>query len=369
MRRTLRISAATLAVAGLGLVTACGSTPEGGPPSGDGGDGGGGSSDVITVASWGGRFSEAMVTAFAEPFTEETGIKVQVVDSPGNFVSQIQSQHDAGNVQWDILDSAAASDAQFLYDQGLLAAHPDGLRATLEEELGLDTLSDYSFTFANHAYVIACADERVETCPTTVEEFFDTENFPGRRMMPGDASSYSQLITILAQAAGNPVDEALPVDIDTALEELRGIKDEVRVWWTSGDQMEQALRQGEADLGFMYSGRAFNLADTGLPLTVSWAGVYTPGHTSLVTDGPNAEGAERFLEWIATHPEAQAEWSQIMNYSVPHPKALEALPSEEAERLSDWPANRERIADQNVPWYLENKQEIDQGIQQIIQGG
>lgn len=365
MRRNLRIGATTLAVAGLGLAAACGSSPESGASAG----GGGKSSDVVTVASWGGRFTEAMVSALAEPFTEETGIEVRVVDSPGNFVSQVQSQHDAGKVQWDIVDSAASSDAQYLYNQGLLVEHPDGLRSTLEEELGADKLNEYSFTFANHAYVIACVDERVEICPTTVEEFFDTESFPGRRMMPGDASSYSQLITILGQAVGNPVDAALPVDLDSAFDELRGIKDDVRVWWTSGDQMEQALQQGEADLGFMYSGRAFNLADNGLDLSVNWAGVYTPGHTALVADSPNPDGATQFLEWVAAHPEAQAEWSQIMNYSVPHPEALESLPTEEAERLSDWPANRELIADQNVSWYLEHKQEIDRGIQQITQGG
>ncbi|MDT0268842.1 extracellular solute-binding protein [Streptomyces sp. DSM 44915] len=360
--RTLRRVTTAAAVTSIGLVTACGGTPQ--PGSSGGGD-----QDVITVASWGGRFSEAMVTALAEPFTEETGIEVRVVDSPGNFVSQVQAQHEAGAVQWDIIDSAAASDAQYLYDQGLLLDHPAALRSTLETELGTDKLTEYSFTFANHAYVIACADERVERCPTTIEEFFDTEEFPGRRMMPGDASSYSQLITILGQATGNPVDAALPVDIETALDELRGIKDSVRVWWTSGDQMEQALQQGEADLGFMYSGRAFNLADTGLDVTVNWAGVYTPGHTALVADGPNQEGAARFLEWIAEHPEAQAEWSQLMNYSVPHPEALAALPAEEAERLSDWPANRELIAAQDVPWYLANKPEIDRGIQQTIQGG
>ncbi|MGP4110209.1 extracellular solute-binding protein [Streptomyces sp. 4N509B] len=365
-RTTSRVATATLAVGVLTLTAACGSTP--GENNG-GGDGGGESSDKVVVASWGGRFSESMITALAEPFTAETGIEVQVVDSPGNYVAQVQAQHDAGNVQWDIIDSAAASDAQYLYDQGLLATPSAELRGVFEQELGEEKLTDYSFTFANHAYIVACNNEAVEQCPTSIEEFFDTENFPGRRMMPGDGSSYSQLMAILSQALGNPADQALPVDIEPALDKLREIKPDVRVWWTSGDQMEQAMQQGEADMGIMYSGRAFNLADNGMDLTISWSGVYTPGHTALVEGGPNTEGAERFLEWIASNPEAQAEWSQMMNYSVPHPEALRMLPEEEASRLSDWPANHERIALQDVPWYLEHKEEIDSGIQQIVQGG
>ncbi|GLU49092.1 extracellular solute-binding protein [Nocardiopsis ansamitocini] len=359
-RTTLIPCAAAVAALTL-LASACAS------PAADGGGAGSGSDGALVIASWGGRFTETTQKHLADPFTEETGIQVQIVDSPGTFATKLQSMSEAGNIEWDIIDSSGAADAFFMAQEGLVQDLPADMRSSFEDALGEGKVSDFGFTYANLGYVIACNDEAVDACPTTIPEFFDTDAFPGRRIMPGEA--YSQMTAVLAQAAGRPVDDALPIDVPEMLEPLRDIKADTSVWWTSGDQMEQSLRQGEGDLGIFMSGRAYNLAETGMDVTVNWAGSYDPGYTMAVTDAPNQEEAMQFLQWVVDHPEAQAAWAEEMQYSVPSPDALDLLPTEVAETLADYPANFEGLAQQDFEWYLENKSEIDSGMQQIIQGG
>jgi putative spermidine/putrescine transport system substrate-binding protein len=346
------VSIAALALAGC---TAPGGT--------DGGSGDGGS---LVIASWGGAFTEATLTNLVEPFEAETGISVEIVDAPGTQVTQMQQMVDAGDVQWDVLDSLGAADAFYMYQEGLVQELPAELAGSLTETLGEDKMSEFGFTFANLGYVIACNNASGLECPSNLEEFFDPEAFPGAREIPGEY--YSQLAAALIAASGQD-STSDDIDFDAAIAQLEQVAPDTTVWYTSGDQQEQVLRQGEADFGFIYSGRAYNLVDEGLDITVNWAGAYDPGYTAIATDAPNQANAERFLQWVAENPEAQAGFAEDMSYGVPNAEALEILPTEVAERLADYPENFEQLALQNFAWYLANKDEVDSAIRAIVQGG
>lgn len=356
-RRHLAVPSALAAT--LTLLVACSSPaaePGGASSTEESGD------DTLVIASWGGRFTETTQEFLATPFEEETGIDVQIVDVPGTQVTQLQAQREAGQMQWDVMDSLGAGDAFVLAGDGLLEPLADDQSDTYVDALGEDKVSDFGFTYANLGYIIVCADT-VQRCPTTIPEYFDVEAFPGDRAFPG--TSPGPTTSILAEALG----VELPQDVDTLLEPLRQLKPNVKVFYTSGDQQEQLIRQGEVDMIIMYSGRAFSVQDGGTPLTINWAGTYDPGYTAAVVDAPHPEAAREFLDWVVAHPEAQAQWAEKMQYSVPSPDALTQMPIEVAERLADYPENYERLGQQDFPWYVENKPAIDEGLNQIVQGG
>lgn len=355
MPRTRNILAPLGAAACLALVAACGSSPTEGSSSSEGG------SDKLVIASWGGRFTETTEEFLAKPFEKETGIDVQIVDVPGTQVTQLKAQKDAGNMQWDVMDSLSAGDAYVLNSEKLLEPLSDAQRDSYTKALGEDKLSDFGFTYANLGYIIVCRED-VKMCPTTVPEYFDTKAFPGTRALPG--TSPGPMSSILAEAA----DTELPQDVDKLLQPLKDVKKDIKVFYSSGDQQEQLIRQGEVDMSIMYSGRAYSLVDKGTPLTINWAGTYDPGFTAEVVDAPHPEAAKKFLDWVVEHPDAQAKWAEQMQYSVPSPDALESLPKNVAERLADYPANFDALGKQDFEWYVENKAAIDQGLNQIIQG-
>lgn len=359
MSRTRNILAPIGAAACLALVAACGSSSDDGSSAGSGGEGG---SDKLVIASWGGRFTETTEEFLAQPFEKETGIDVQIVDVPGTQVTQLKAQKDAGKMQWDVMDSLSAGDAYVLASEKLLEPLSEEQKTSYAEALGEDKLSDFGFTYANLGYIIVCRED-VKKCPTTVPEYFDTDAFPGTRALPG--TSPGPMSSILAEAAG----VELPQDVDTLLKPLKDVKEDIKVFYSSGDQQEQLIRQGEVDMSIMYSGRAYSLVDKGTPLTINWAGTYDPGFTAEVVDAPHPEAAQKFLDWVVENPDAQAKWAEQMQYSVPSPDALKSLPVNVAERLADYPENFDALGKQDFEWYVENKSAIDQGLNQIVQGG
>lgn len=358
MSRTkyLRLTAVA-AVAGLALA-GCAAGSDSGGDSASGGD------EKLVIASWGGAFTEATKVNLADPFTEETGIAVEIVDAPSTQVTQMQQMVDAGDVQWDIMDSLGAADAFYMYQEGLIQDLPAELHTEFVDVLGEGKVSDFGFTFANLGYVVACTSAVAE-CPDTLEGFFDPAAFPGNRELPGEY--YSQLVGALVAASGQDT-MADDIDLDAAIAELEQVAPSTTVWYTSGDQQEQVLRQGEADMGLIYSGRAQNLVDEGLDVTVNWAGVYDPGYTAIATDAPHQEAAEQFMQWVANNPEAQAGFAEDMSYGVPSAEALELLDPEVAATLADYPENFEKLTLQNFEWYLANKDEVDSAIRTVVQG-
>lgn len=59
-------------------------------------------SDSITYVTWGGSWQDVQVENVIKPFTEETGVKVNIVTGPD--LAKVKAQQVSGNVQWDVID-------------------------------------------------------------------------------------------------------------------------------------------------------------------------------------------------------------------------------------------------------------------------
>lgn len=325
-------------------------------------------SDKLVIASWGGAFSEATRQAFAEPFSAETGIEVVVLDT-GNHVATIQGMEAAGNIEWDIVDSMTWPDAIFLHNAGLLATWPDDLQADLVATYGTDAVTDYGHSNSGYGAVLVCNRETVEVCPQTIEEFFDVDAFPGKRMLPGDAAFFHVLAAILAMAeGGDSTDLYGDVTADDLIARLGEIAPSIDVWWTAGDQSNQAILQGEADMGIMLSGRAYMVLDEGVDLDISWDGVYVTGAMTILEGAPHSDAAVRYIEWMRQNPEAQAQWAELLNYATPHPDIYEYLAQDRASRLATFPDNLANLSTQDFDWFEDNKAELDAGFIGVLQG-
>lgn len=305
----------------------------------------------LIIAGWGGRFTQASRTYLAEPFSAETGIEVQFVDAPSEQLARILAQRDAGKIEWDLVDSASAVDAYVAFNRGLAAELPDELKAKFKEILNV--ANDWGFAYSALGHVVVCREDEAQACPATPVELWDVERFPG----PRSFSSFNTLevLTMALLADGVPKDQLFPMDVDRAFAKMEAIKPNVAVWWSSGDQSEQVLRDAEAVMGQFWSGRAYNVLDQGVALHISWEqGVYEPGFWFALDGAPHLETAFQFLDWIATHPEAQAKWATEMRYGVANPKAFDYMDEAVAKRLADYPDNFKKLVVPNWQWYAEN---------------
>ena len=359
------LAALSLAVVCALALVACGDDDDD-----DGGGGGAQASDVtLTIGSWGGAFDEATRNAYSDGFESEVGPKTRFVAAPGTQLARIEAQNEAGEIEWDAV--GLTQDAAFILDQkGYLAQLPADVKAKLEDALGADKVTPFGFSYGNIGNVIACNMDRMDECPRDMAEFYDTERFPQSRTFAGIGPLMA--VTTAQVASGVPRSETArtPVDMDAAFEQLEAIKPKIDVFWQSGDQQEQVMRSGGADMGILWSNRAYSLAADGMNIEVNWAdGALEPGFWAVLEGAPNEDEAFELLEWIATHPEAQAEWAEEVHSSPPHPGAVELLPAKFATELADNPRNFEQMAIPNFEWYATHTDELDRRYRDFVRGG
>jgi len=316
-------------------------------------------SGEMVIASWGG-LSDEVSGLFASGFETESGVTVRFEPVPGQQVAGMQAQAEAGNVQWDVADALGGDQTAALAAAGLLAELPADVSARLEELLP-GAVKPYGINYGSLSNLIACNAAVAEKCPTTPAEFFDVENFPGRRTLWADNPQVALAMALAAD--GVPYDEIYPMDLDRAFAKLDTIKDEIDILYSTGDQLEQLFRSGEVAMGIAWNGRAnalSNDASEDLDMQVSWDGaVYSPTELAVYKDAPNAEAAYAYLEWVASNPEVAAEYSSQSTYGFPNQAIFDIIAPEVGVWLPEHPDHFDQRIELDYAWFQDNKQDVE----------
>ena len=350
---------AAAALAALAAALACGCAP---PPS-----------DSLTVVSWGGSYAQAITRAYLEPFTAETGVEIRLDDYNGGL-AQVRAQVETGNVHWDVVD-LETPDAVSGCDEGLLepidpaflAPGPDG--AAAEDDFLPDTLLECAVGTSFYSTIYAYDAERLTgEKPTTLEDFFDLERFPGRRGMRRVPLVNLEFALI---ADGVPLDEVYaaldtPEGVDRAFRKLDTIKDQV-VWWEAGAQPPQMLADGEVVMSTAYNGRIFNAQNQeNQPFVIVWDGqVLDVGQIGIVAGTPDLEAALDLVRFASTAA-SMAAVSRWIAYS-PVRRSGAPLVSTHAETGIDmnphmpaYPDNTRRALQSDWAWWSDHMDEMNE---------
>ena len=142
---------------------------------------------AVTVASWGGAYTESQKLGYGDPTAKKLGIPINWVDYSGGL-SEIKAQKEAGKITWDIMD-VFAMDTINGCDEGLFVKFdfdkdfppaPDGTPASKDFFTGMPSecavgniLYSWNYAFDTRAFG---GKE-----PKTIKDFFNTKKFPGKR--------------------------------------------------------------------------------------------------------------------------------------------------------------------------------------------
>jgi putative spermidine/putrescine transport system substrate-binding protein len=289
----------------------------------------------VTVMSWGGAYTKSQVEAYHKPFTAETGIKINSVDAD-NPATPIKAQVEAGNVTIDVAD-VEFSDAVRLCDEGLLEeidlsmlpAAPDGTSA--EDDFIEGALQDCAVANIVWSTVMAYNTENNATAPDSIDDFFNTADFPGKRGLRKSAKATLEMALMADGVPAGEVYDILDTDegVDRAFAKLDSIKDDI-VWWEAGAQPPQLLADGEVVMSTAYNGRIFNAAvGEGQPLDIVWDGQILDFDLFVVPKGaPNKDAAMQFISfstdtqrladqasWISYGPARKSSGALVGKYS------------------------------------------------------
>jgi putative spermidine/putrescine transport system substrate-binding protein len=279
-----------------------------------------------------------------------------ILDEPTDY-TKVATQVETGNVQYDIVDGdpyvmdpACGTEWEPL-DVDARAVDPE-----------LETNSECTVPDYQYFYVIGYDEEAFgEDGPKTCEDFFNTEEFPGKRAV---WSYYvSAVVECAAIAAGGDPQEPYPVDIDAAFTELESIKDELVVYDSSATAVDQMQNQDVA-MG-IYSARMMSEATSnGAPFVASdeWF-MRAVGSFGIPKGAPNADAANALLDYLM-QKDVNAQWladatGGVGNVTDPvevkDPE--DVIPDDlESGPLMDW------------EWWAENDPEVSERFNAVATG-
>ncbi|MFB9948956.1 polyamine ABC transporter substrate-binding protein [Rhizobium puerariae] len=309
----------------------------------------------LVFSSWGGTTQDAQKAAWADKFTQKTGIKV-LQDGPTDY-GKLKAMVEASSVTWDVVDVEGDYAAQ-AGDKGLL----EKLDFSVIDKSRLDPrfVTDYSVGSFYYSFVIGCNKDAVAACPKTWADLFDTKKFPGKRTFykwsaPG-------VVEAALLADGVSAEKLYPLDLDRAFKKLDTIKSDI-IWWSGGAQSQQLLASAEAPFGSLWNGRMTALAQSGVSVETSWQQNITAADSLVVPKGTkNVKTAMEFIA-LATSAQSQADMAIATGYAPTNLDSAKLMDAATAKTLPDqqtasqvnadmsyWAKNRDAIGERWYAW-------------------
>lgn len=285
--------------------------------------------DHVTVATWSGFYSAAQEAAVFKPFTRETGVGVRIHYHNGDFsedgflsrssknpadvvdVERADLTHGCANGLFQKIDAAELLGNGILDDfiEGTL--HPCGVGAMIwSQAVAYDTT-----TFAKFP-------------PKTLRDFFDLENFPGKRGMFAGAEGTLELALMADGIPNQDVYDVLrrPGGIERALAKLDTIKSDL-VFWRSGEGAEKLLNEGLVTMTTAYAGRFLRPRQGARrPVTLLWDHqLWRATYWAIPTSSNKIGNAQRFISF-ATDANRLAELSIRLWFGPARRSGMDAVP-------------------------------------------
>lgn len=277
----------------------------------------------LTIASWGGAYESAQTSAIFTPFSKASGQALNIVKYQGE-----SDWYDAQAVRqnWDVIDMTEDQAIQSCKAGELIELdHAQLLDRSDESDFIDGAFRKCSVAQNLHATVIAFSESAFPGIkPTHVEDFFDLEQFPGKR---GVRNSPDAILEWALMAQGVPTGQVYDLlssdrGMRLAFQKLDSIRDHI-VWWDDVDEPARLLRTGAVTMTSGYNGRLFsNNQEQNGSATILWDGRIVAFEVwAIPRSATDVSAALEFIRF-ALRPESQAALAEHIPYG---PTRLSAL--------------------------------------------
>lgn len=312
----------------------------------------------LTFAGFGGALQENQTKAWFDPFTAATGATINQTDNTG--MAALQTQIDAGNVQWDVVE-----DAQFAADSEcgkLFEKIPDVDRSQIDPKF---ITNECGVPIIKFSFILGYNKDKYPTPPTSIGDFVNVKDFPGKRA--ASSAAVNGPIEAALLGSGVPADQLYPLDVDKAISVLDGVKGDI-VFKETFAEIQDGLAAGEFDMALLPNGRAYNASVANPSIAATWGDALTLWDNALIPVGaPNKEAATAFLNYIAK-ADTQKALSEIFPYGVLTAGEPPVLSDALMPFFPDNPANLESLLFQDQKWWAENNDAVSQKWTAFLSG-
>ncbi len=329
----------------------------------------------LTVASWGGAYSESQKRAYFTPFQNETGIEIKLVSHNGAF-GALLAEGGASPPKWDlvdlgpaILESACRDGKLEKVDASVLVAAVDGTSARddflpgMLHECGVPSVAwSSAIVFDKRSFKKAA--------PRTAKDFFDVKRFPGKRALPRTPKYTLELALMADGVEPEEVYQMLATreGIARALKRLEEIRGHI-VWWDRAHEPLKMLAKQDAAMAIAFNGRIFSaIVAQNKPFGLIWDGqVYDLDLWAIPKGSPNKTSALKLIAF-ATKPERLARQARWFPYGPVRKSALKLIGKhpEVDVNMSDYiptsQMNFKRALRMDAAWWTSHEAEMTEHL-------
>ncbi len=299
----------------------------------------------IVVVNWGGDAVTAHKKAWVSRYNQKYPDTKVIIDGSGPSSGKIKAMVESGKVTWDLCDrnNIAAID---LGRQGLLEevdytrVDPDAVREIHRGKWGLGA---YLYSFA-----LTWDTQAFDRAPKDWKDFWNLKDFPGTRTL---RKNFEGQLEAALLADGVAPDQIYPIDLDRALEKIKEIKEDT-IYWGSGSESQQIMRDGDAVMGNLWHTRSsiVNRETEGrVDYTFNQATLFA-GAWIQPKGAPAGKSAWDFAA-AAQDPQSQVEVFEMLGSGPVNPKAAELVPENLRHRDAGNPANLAVQIPVDADWY------------------
>lgn len=309
---------------------------------------------TLTVSGFGGNLQADLRKTIWQPAADKAGVQLREESHDGLAAVRVQVQ--SGQPSWDLVH-LGADDCAVGGKEGLF--EPIDYKVVSTD--GIDPTAHGDTWVATNTYSVVLGwrtDKYKDNPPKSWKDFWNTRAFPGRRAM----SVYPQeMLEVALLADGVPRDQLYPLDTERAFAALEKIRPDVAVWWSSGAQSAQLIKDGEVDMIAIWGSRIANVIKDGAPVAFTYEdGIVGYGCLAILKGSKNVEAAQRFIAGVVA-PDVQARIPTMMDYYGPtnaHAFDVVPFPPEVLAKSNMSPENRARQVALDVNWWRDHSIEV-----------
>ncbi|MFH8658275.1 ABC transporter substrate-binding protein [Streptomyces afghaniensis] len=346
-RALLRGAGGLAALAAVPSLAACGT----GTSRASSGSAKGGGKTVI-VRDSGGAYGQALQKAIYTPFTQETGINVEVTNIQG---TQMLAQIKQGRPQFDLINNSMKELVKYANQDGLEKLDRDRIKSLTGAQIPGSQITEYAVA---HSFYAQCMAYRTDAFggrkPKSWADFWDTKAFKGSRSLCNPDADLPELEFALL-ADGVPMDKLYPLDVDRAFKVLSRLRSDIKKFWDSGPLPGVLLSRQEVTMTTIWHGRLADLTQQNVPVAAQLNGARRQfSGFSIPKGAAHMDTAYQLLDY-ALRPEVQAAVAKVYPSNPSSPVAYDKLSEKERSSLAGAPQYYDKGFDADINWWIKNE--------------
>ena len=330
----------------------------------------------LTVVSWGGAYTRSQMLAYVKPYRLLSGEWVWMETYNGGL-EEIREQVETENVTWDVVDFELSDLIRGCreglleeIDHGTLPPGDDGTPAADDFIPGAFTPCGVGQTV--WSTVVAYDAEAVgESAPSTLADFFDVDEFPGKRGLRRDPRVILEWALIADGVA--PADVYAALETEDGLDRAFSVMDEIKnhiEWWEVGADPVRLLDSDEVVMTSAWNGRVHRpIVEDGKPFAILWDGqIWDIDSWGIVKGSDNLHKALDFIRF-ATGTGPLAEQTKYISYGPARTSSMALVAEDTKPHLPTAPENLAHALQTDAAWWATHHVALSEKFEEWLAGG